>query len=270
MLYYVYGIIGFVSIIGIYLGSSKPKNLINHSEQINRTNQIEQIKQTKYSTSSKLLNNSTSICTNNLKKINNLKNQYKIMSTENTKQNTYYIFSIPINTNINILYEQNKLDINQLVKNTFLENKRLFHKIFFKNSICLINGLFDFQNFQINNLINNKYISSKYNILLKFSNKSNEYLYISVKGYDMIKIIKYYEYDNICNKIENDKIFIMKNQENHEMKEYYIIHGNFITETINSDTIKKIFFNNRIKTYNYEILKKFDNIKIYYYVCTKI
>lgn len=210
-----------------------------------------------------------------------LMNKYGIKSTEITN-NLKYLIDSPHHMNFNksdgikIDYLNNNVlkklsyDIlsNNIIK-IFIYNKKLFIELFMgKDDKYIISNLVNFYEFQKKNIINKNKI--KYNILLKFYSK-DKYLYIFVNKTELIKINNNNEYDNISQLLEkkNNIFLIRKNIANND--KYFVTYGDYITSTINSNQLKKTFFKNKkhdIKNYN--LLTEFNNINIYFFVCTEM
>ena len=224
-------------------------------------------------------------------KIKNIKKYFKIKSTEKTFEDIKYISNKPnhINVNkdnlINNTFENKNIEHFKKIKNfnnditvkkitnVYLNTKQKFYDAFVnaENNEYFINNFDDFYLFHKNNINHTNF--NKNNILLKFFNQDdNKYIYLYVKQSEMIKIIYYEEFDNICKMIEkNNGIFILN--DGTEKNKYFIGYGHFIQSDLNLNNLKNIFFHN-IKNYeldkNYKLFCEFNLIKIYFYVCNEI
>ncbi len=242
----------------------------------------------KYSEENNIKNKTSPSNTSN--KIKNIKKHFKIKSTENTYEDIKFVSKKPnyinINTNSNNLNLQNIYDLKKIknykddiltqkIANTYINTKQQFYNIFVntENDKKFIGDLDDFCLFHKNN--SNIPESIKINILLKFYNKNtnkDKYIYIFVNRYNMIKITRNYEYNNLCEMIEkNNGIFIL-NDDNIKDK-YFVGYGNYTESKTNPENIKKIFFPNTENCQtnkNYILFSEFEFIKIYFYVCNEI
>lgn len=181
----------------------------------------------------------------------------------NTNNKTYSIRNILTN------HELSEIQFDKLsekIIKIYLCNKQLYENIFFDKKNNRIKNIDDFY------IFHKKYLQKdrNYNILLKLYNNDNDYMYIFIDNYKMIKIVKYIEYNNICNIIENKGgIFLIKDH-----NKYYITHGGYVKENndLSHEQIINIFFNNNVNENdkNYKILNNFHKIKIYYFICTLI
>ena len=217
---------------------------------------------------------------NSSDKIKEIKNKFNIKSTENTIKLNNLVINKPnnieinnITNNVNFKYT-NKLTIiskeytfsNKII-DSYIYNKKIFNNIFIDNNEKYkIYSLESFYVFYKNNIDN----KLKFNILLKFylNKKPDEYKYILVKKNNLIKINNDIDYNKICDNIcIKNNTLLLKNINN----DHYILHGEYIDKSINNNQIKKIFFVNKNENdNNYKILKKYDNIKIFFFTCTKI
>ena len=226
---------------------------------------------------------------NNINKIINLKKKFKIKSTEKTFEDIKFICNKPNYINVNNSCNDTNLILNdkminnlKKIKNYTSDNKiQEITKIFLSTKQCFYNTFVNSEtdDYFIKNLndfclfhktIINKTDILNSNILLKFYNGINEYIYVFVSKNKMTKIIYNDDYNNISNMIEkNSGIFILINNND----EYYIGYGNFIQSEIDLTDIKNVFFSN-INDYesdkNYKLFSKFKFIKIYFYICNKI
>jgi hypothetical protein len=216
-----------------------------------------------------------------------LKNKYNIKSTEKTNIELKFIVKKPTYLKINKINDDNKKLIfnikgefknlfnnlldnnnnNKNIINSYIYNKKIFTNLFLnKDGTYKINDLDSFniyQNKKFNNEINS-------NILLKFYNK-DEYLYIFVNNDNLIKIINNDEYDCITNLIENKNNIFLIEETISKNKINFITHGGYTECDINKEKIKKIFFNNCKKlNKNFDLLIKFTNLKIFFYISTQI
>lgn len=253
----------------------------------------------KYSNKIKNANNKhrgyhTSLISNTSKKtkIQKIKSQYKIKSTEKTYDEIKFISQKPSYINLSTInyvgFIFSNIDGFEKIKN--YNNDTLIHKItniyietkheFTSQFVCaktnkyFINNIDDFGLYHKNNLSNNL----NTNILIKFCNKINlndlsnspEHKYIFVNLNKMIKIINNDEYDNICMMIEkNNGAFMLEDT----MGNNIIGYGSYSQSRVNPSDIKKIFFLNvpDLETNkNYKLLCKYSSIKIYFYVCKLI
>lgn len=225
---------------------------------------------------------------NTSKYIKIIKNKYDIKSTEKTKINNisnlklivkkpnYFKFNSIKNEKmiLNLTGKNNELEHyidnknNEKIICLYIYNKNIFKSLFFNSDEHIIKDLESFNEFQkkSHSIIN-------YNILIKFFNNfnENEYLYLYVDKNNLVKIINNEDFDNIANLIENkNNIFLI--QENNESKDNinnYITYGDYIEDNVTKKQIKKIFFPNaNEKNKNFITLKKFNSIKIYFYVST--
>jgi hypothetical protein len=220
------------------------------------------------------------------KKIKKLKSQYKIKSTEKTYEDIKFVSNKPtyiylndINSNIfNIetinnlekIKNYNSNDNIKKITHDYLKTKQEFYNLFVnqENGKYFINNLNEFELFHKNNTLYN----SNSNILIKFYNNDETYIYIFVNQNKMIKIINDEEYDNICTMIEkNNGIFML--EDSNITNNYIIGYGSYTQSDLNLEDIKKIFFTS-ISNYelnkNYKILSEFKYIKIYFYICKEI
>jgi hypothetical protein len=211
-----------------------------------------------------------------------LMDKYNIKSTEKTKVNLKYLIDSPTYINFNqskgikVDYLNNnelkKLSrdtlSNKIIEN-FIYNKKLFVELFIEqNDKYTISNLENFYEFQKKSVQWGNPI--KYNILLKFTGKNN-YQYIFVNNSDLIKIKKYEEYEKISQLLEknNDIFLIRKNTESGE--KYFVTYGGYVTCRVDSNKLQHTIFKNKQSDgKNYKLLSSFDNVKIYFYVCTQI
>lgn len=228
-----------------------------------------------------------------------LKNKYGIKSTERTNINKKFIIHKPSYLNVNIIKTNTNTDtntntnidtnINKYIKNDlkyllldnneknnkiikiikiYIKNKKYFNDLFV-NSDCSfkINNLESFDLFckkKSNNNINS-------NILLKFYNNFDDFIYIYVDNNNNLKkIINFEEYKNITDLIcNNNNIFLIKENQNNN----YITYGGYTECDVSKKQLKQIFFNNYKKNElnkNYIILNNFKKLQIFFYVCTLI
>lgn len=218
-------------------------------------------------------------------KIEKLKKKFKIKSTEKTYEEIKFISNKPNYINLNIITNANNInnDIiceikkikdyqkNELTKkitNIYIETKQIFFNYFVnnENGKYFINDLNDFCLFHKSNMDKN------YNILIKFyfKNKS-EYLYIFVNKNKMIKITYNDDYDNICELIEkNNGPFMMQE---YDKNSHYICYGSFISCDNSNEKLKNLFFtnvSNYVADKNFQLMSKYEFIKIYFYICNEI
>lgn len=210
-----------------------------------------------------------------------LKDKYGIKSTEKTNINLKFVIKKPnfLNANKNYDYDYNNINIekndnlrcliddkkNHKIIKSYISNKINFMNMFIKeNGNLKITNLKSFSIFHKENL-NNKIAK---NILLKFYNNENDYLYIFVNGNNLIKILNCEEYNKITELIENNNNIFLINENNNQN---YITHGGYIDCDVSKKELKKIFFNesNKINK-NYDILINYKSIKIFFYVSTLI
>jgi len=285
--YIIYIIYSFLVLFVLYVCLQIYKKYSFHiyksQEKVFSSEKYLEKKNNKFKTDSNTLNNSN--------KIRNLKKKFKIKSTEKTFEDIKFIANKPNYININNtgsemifnLIPNNKMINNykkiknytsdnkiQEITKIFLSTKQEFYNIFVNTETdeYFIKNLNDFCLFH-KMLMNNSNILNS-NILLKFYNEINEYIYVYVSKNKMTKIIYNEDYNNISNMIEkNNGIFILIN----DNEEYYIGCGNYIQSEINLTDIKNVFFSN-INDYksdkNYRLFSKFKFIKIYFYICNKI
>jgi hypothetical protein len=211
-----------------------------------------------------------------------LMDKYNIKSTEKTKVNLKYLVDSPTYINFN---QSNDIKIDYLNNNelkklstdtnsnkiieSFIYNKKLFVELFVgKNDKYIISNLENFYEFQKKSILEEN--SIKYNILLKFTEKNN-CQYIFVNNSDLIKIKKYEEYEKITQLLEKniDIFLIRKNTEN--IEKYFVTYGGYVNCKIDSNQLEQTIFKNKQSDgKNYKLLSGFDNVKIYFYVCTQI
>lgn len=207
------------------------------------------------------------------------KDKYNIKSTEKTIIDLKFIIKKPTYLKINKINDLNtKLNIhnnielknflnnnyNKKIISSYINNKKVFINLFLNDdNTYKIKNLESFNIYHKKNF--NKNIDS--NILLKFYNDS-EYQYIFVNNNNLIKIIKNEEYECLTKLIENkNNIFLIQETKNIN----YITHGGYIKCDINKDKINKIFFNNSKKlNQNLNLLVKFTNLKIFFFVSTYV
>lgn len=221
------------------------------------------------------------------KKINNAKKHLKIKSTEKTYNENIFVSQKPkyINFSENINFDiANNLTISdnfnkscdnskiaQNITKIYLSVKQKYYNTFInkKNNNYYINNLIEFNQFHKNNLC------TDLNILIKFYNSdianNNKYIFMFVNGNQIIKITQSEKYDKITSMIEqNGGIFLLENEKINN--EYYVCYGSYIQSKTNQDEIKNIFFTNISdpKTNkNYQLLSKYNLIKIYFYISGK-
>ena len=218
-------------------------------------------------------------------KVELLLDKYNIKSTEKTIINLKYMVNSPSHFYYNTSKNFNLDNLNsyrveikklstdpvskKIIKN-FIYNKKIFIELFTEKNNNVIINLETFYEFQKKNIFQQNKI--KYNILLKFFTK-NEYMYVFVNNNELIKIKKYKEYDQIVGLLEKkDNIFLIEQNENIEGEgKYFITHGGYVTCKLNPTKLRDIFFKNKLNDYkNYNLLKSFENISIYFYVSTLI
>lgn len=228
----------------------------------------------------------TSLISNTSKKINKIKSQYKIKSTEKTYEELKFITQKPnyINlSNINVhkfnfeningldkIKNYNEDDVVQKITKIYLETKQEFVSQFVCSNTnkYFITDINDFGLFHKNNLSNN----SNSNILIKFYNNDNlpEHKYIFVNQCKMIKIINNKEYNNICDMIEkNNGSFMLEDDNGNNI----IGYGSYSQSKLNPMDIKKTFFSNTSSyetNKNYKLLCEYTSIKIYFFICNSI
>lgn len=229
---------------------------------------------------------------NDNSKIVKLKKKFKIKSTEKTfedikflsnKPNYINFYNSDNNSNINIIgiflnYDTNfivnkikhykKDQLLKKITNKYIETKQLFHNHFINNDngSFFINDLNDFCIFHKNNLNQN----TNYNILIKFySENVEECLFIFVDKNKMIKITQIFDYNNICELIEKNKgPFMIK-----DSNMFYISYGSYTQCANKVENLKKSFFQNTsnlTNDKNFQIISKYQFIKIYFFICNKI
>ena len=207
-----------------------------------------------------------------------LKNKYGIKSTEKTNINLKFVVKKPSFLNANKDYNNVNIDIkknenlkcfindknsHKIIK-SYISNKKKFIDTFIENGYFKITNLKTFSIFHKENL--NHKVNK--NLLLKFYNNENDYLYIFVNKNNLIKILNFEEYDKITELIESDNNIFLINENNNKN---YITHGGFVNCDISKKELKKIFFNNSNKiNKNYDILINYKSMKIFFYVSTLI
>jgi len=218
-------------------------------------------------------------------KVEILKDHYGIKSTEKTSVNLNLLVNKPSHLNVNNIDNMNIKFLNENLKNlsndhnsekiieSYIYNKQIYNYLFTDNNGNIkITDLKSF--YELHKKYFTEKIDNKYNILLKFYNDNHTYLYIFVKNNNLIKIKKYEEYDKICELVENNNnIFLIKYKKNikNNTNENYITHSGYINCSITKQEIKNTFFHNsNSDNKNYKILTDFKNIKIFFYVSTKI
>jgi len=219
-----------------------------------------------------------------------IKNKYDIKSTEKTKINKisnldlkliakkpyYFKFNHIKNENLVLNLSNNSNELkNHIVNNKnnekiiklYIYNKNIFSNLFYNSDENKIKDLDTFNIFYQNNIDT----QINYNILMKFFNNKNEYLYVYVNDNNLVKIINNDDYDYIVKLIENNNnIFMIQENSNGEINNY-ITHCDCIESKITKEQIKKIFFINLNKEdKNFITLKNFSHVKIFYYVSTLI
>lgn len=250
------------------------KNYLEKTNKINLSDRIEILKD-KYNIES---TEKTKIKTNpNIKcivkkpqyiKTNKLEKYVNTLSSI-TKSNTFIKKELEniLNQNPKPNYKNNI----QLIE-TYIYNKKNFIKLFFNpDNTCKFINLETFYIFY------KKYSNSKikFNILLKFYNPY-DYQYIYMNDNNLTKIISNTDYDVITNLIEtNNNIFLIQSKEtlrnNKSINFNYISHGDYIDCKINKKELKNIFFSNTDKSNkNYQLLSKFNNLTIFFYISTLI
>jgi hypothetical protein len=209
-----------------------------------------------------------------------LKNKYNIKSTEKTNIDLKFIVKKPTYLKINkindidvLLNINNKTELKNLLNNSYnkkiitsyINNKKIFRNLFLNED-----GTYKIKNLDSFNILHKKNLKEKidYNILLKFYNE-DEYIYIFVNNDNLIKITNNDEYDYMTNLIENkNDIFLIEESKN---KINFITHSGYTECDITEEKIRKIFFNNsKILNKNFNLLIKFTNLKIFFYVVTQI
>lgn len=235
----------------------------------------------KYFSNSKIKPNSSS--NKNKKKIKKLKNYYRIKSTEKTYEEIKLIFSKPNYINyikfnigecqeLNLATDVEKHNLDALSKKIalcYLKVKQDFYNIFVNSQTneYFIKNLNDFMAFYKDTQRQN---FPQSNILLKFSNDNYEPLYIFANKNKMTKIVINKEYNNIVGVLEKkNSPFMLVDTTNN----YYICFGSLTQCDLDLDDLKKIFFSN-VENFasnkNYNLLKKFKCVKIFFYICYKI
>lgn len=276
--YIIYIIFSFLFLVLVYIYLQKYKK---YSFELFNKFSDELITSEKYSNNKK---NSSSLTSNKKKKINKIKKLFKIKSTEKTYEDIKFVSNKPNYINFN--NNKNKyLDIeniinltkiknyntDEIINNTtqiYLKTKQEFYDLFINsvNNKYYINNITDFELFHKNNLN-----CTNSNILIKFYNTDiNKYSYIFVKDNKMIKIVYNSEYDNICDMIDkNNGIFMLEDINNNN----FIGYGSSIQEQLNTEDLKRIFFNNDPNyknNKNYKLLSDYKYIKIYFYICNQV
>ena len=209
-----------------------------------------------------------------------LKNKYNIKSTEKTNIDLKFIVKKPTYLKINKINDinvftniNNKTDLKNLMNSSY--NKKIissyiYNKKIFTNLFLNDDGTYKIKNLDSFNILHNKNLNKKieYNILLKFYN-DDKYIYIFVNNDNLIKITNNDEYDYMTNLIENkNNIFLIEDIKN---KNNFITHGGYSECDISEEKIRKIFFNNsKTLNKNFNLLIKFTNLKIFFYVVTQV
>jgi hypothetical protein len=199
----------------------------------------------------------------------NIKSKFKTIKKKNNYiiEKPKYFNYIKMNKQYNINFFLNKDKIKNLVNNksdykiikVYIYNKKKFTDFFINDNTYIIKNLLS-----LNDLKKNE---KNYNIFFKFYN-FNEYLYIVINNNLLIKIINNNIYDTISNLIENNiNAFLIQDIKNNKN---FITYGDYINCINDKKNIKKIFFNNCKKNNkNFEILNKFNHVKIFFYVSTE-
>lgn len=217
-----------------------------------------------------------------------LKNKYGIKSTEKTNINKKFIIHKPsylnVNTNTNTdinIDNYIKNDLKYFLSDNDEKNKKIIKiiKIYIKNKKYFYDLFVNSGgNFKINNLESfDIYCKKKSqyninnNILLKFYNNLDDFLYIYVDSNNNLKkIINFEEYKKITDLIcDNNNIFLIKENLNNN----YITYGGYTECDVSKKQLKQIFFNNCKKNElnkNYTILNNFKKLQIFFYVSTLI
>lgn len=215
------------------------------------------------------------------KKINSLKNKFNIKSTEITNKLNKFIINKPtyINLNIddlnydttilnsNLINDKINLVPNNLSKNiikTYIYNKQNFYKLFYDNDICKISNIKTFFKLYKNT---NKKIKNKYNFLLKFYSNNYNYQYIYIKDNNLIKIINNNEYDDICDLLNKNNVFIIKDNKNNN---HYLCYGESINCDLYIEELNTLFTKNNDIDKNLILLNKFDKVNIIFWISTII
>jgi hypothetical protein len=203
---------------------------------------------------------------------NILKKKYNINSSEDLQKDINFILKPSILT----IYETQNFNIaNSIIKNfdilnnntvpivkSFVLCKYTFNNLF--SNVSCINSFYDFYK----NII--KVESKNYNIIIKFYNNDDDYLFIYLDKNTLIKIKNPKGYDEIKNSLSKNNSFIIKDNDN-----YYMSFGKQINSFINKDIIKKIFFNkidldNDNNRKNFNLITKFNKLTIIFWISTKI